>query len=203
MVGVANAEAAADKIMAFETEIAKASWPIADRRDFSKINNPMTMAELSAYAPQLNWAAFFEGADVPPQKRMIVQENTAIRDIVKLYAATPLETLKAWEKFHIADDASPYLSKRSSTAVSTITKTLSGVTENRPRWKRAVDVGRRQASASWSARLCRAVFPGVVQGQDGRAGRQPEGGDGRPDQGQQLDGARDQGGGARQARAWT
>jgi putative endopeptidase len=138
MVGVANAEAAADKIMAFETEIAKASWPIADRRDFSKINNPMTMAELSAYAPQLNWAAFFEGADVPPQKRMIIQENTAIRDIVKLYAATPLDTLKAWEKFHIAHDASPYLSKRFVDSRFNFIKTLSGVTEIRPRWKRGL-----------------------------------------------------------------
>ena len=138
MVGVANAEAEADKVMAFETEIAKASWPIADRRDFSKITNPMTPAELTAYAPQLNWTAFFEGADIPSQKRMIIQENTAIRDIVKLYAATPLDTLKAWEKFHIAYDASPYLSKRFVDSRFDFIKTLSGVTEIRPRWKRGL-----------------------------------------------------------------
>ena len=138
MVGVANAEAAADKVMAFETEIAKVTWPIADRRDFSKINNPMSMAELTAYAPQLNWNAYFEGAQVPAQKRLILQENTSIRDIVKLYAATPLDTLKLWEKFHIAYDASPYLSKRFVDNRFTFIKTLSGVTEIRPRWKRGL-----------------------------------------------------------------
>ena len=138
MVGVANAEAAADKIMAFETAIAKATWPVADRRDFTKINNPMTMAELNAYAPQVNWTALFEGADIPPQKRLILQENTSIRDIAKLYAATPLDTLKLWEKFHIAHDASPYLSKRFVDSRFNFIKTLSGVTEIRPRWKRGL-----------------------------------------------------------------
>ena len=138
MVGVADSEAAADKIMAFETEIAKATWPIADRRDFSKITNRMTMTELTAYAPELNWKAFFEGAEIPNQQRLILQENTSVRDIVKLYAATPLDTLKLWEKFHIADQASPYLSKRFVDNRFEFTKTLSGVTEIRPRWKRGL-----------------------------------------------------------------
>ena len=138
MIGVADAEANADKIMAFETEIAKLTWPIADRRDFSKITNRMTMAELKAYAPQLNWDAFFEAASIPAQKRLILQENTSIRDIVKLYAATPLDTLKVWEKFHIANSASPYLSKRFVDNRFAFTKTLSGVTEIRPRWKRGL-----------------------------------------------------------------
>ena len=138
MVGVADAGAAADKIMALETDIAKATWPIADRRDLSKINNPMTMADLSAYAPEVNWAAFFEGAAIPAQKRVIVQENTSIRDIAKLYAAAPLDTLKLWEKFHVAHQASPYLSKRFVDSRFDFTKTLSGVTEIRPRWKRGL-----------------------------------------------------------------
>ena len=138
MVGVADSEAAADKIMAFETDIAKATWPIADRRDFSKITNRMTMAELTTYAPELNWKVFFEGAQIPDQKRLILQENTSVRDIVKLYAATPLDTLKLWEKFHIADQASPYLSKRFVDNRFAFTKTLSGVTEIRPRWKRGL-----------------------------------------------------------------
>jgi putative endopeptidase len=137
-VGVANPDAAADKIMAFETEIAKATWPAADRRDFSKINNPMSSAELAIYAPEVDWKAFFEGAGIPEQKRLILQENTSIRDIAKLYAATPLDTLKLWEKFHVAHQASPYLSKRFVDSRFNFTKTLSGVTEIRPRWKRGL-----------------------------------------------------------------
>ncbi len=52
-----------DQILAFETEIAKLSWPIADLRDIDKINNPMTLAELAAYAPGLDWARIFAAPD--------------------------------------------------------------------------------------------------------------------------------------------
>lgn len=38
---------AADAVMAFETEVAKASWAAADRRDIDKVNNPMTITDLS------------------------------------------------------------------------------------------------------------------------------------------------------------
>jgi putative endopeptidase len=138
MIGVPDGEAGADKIMAFETAIANASWPVADRRDLGKINNPMSAAELAAYAPGVDWAALSEGAGIAPQKRIIVNENTAIRDIAKLYAATPLDTLKLWQKFHVADQASPYLSKRFVDSRFDFTKTLSGVTELRPRWKRGL-----------------------------------------------------------------
>ncbi|MBL0916728.1 MAG: peptidase M13, partial [Sphingopyxis sp.] len=111
MVGNAAPEKAADEIMAFETEIAKVSWAIADRRDIGKINNPMSSDELAAYAPGLDWKAWFEGSGIAPQKRIIVNENTAVRDIAAIYAKTPLDTIKLWQQFHIADNAAPYLPK--------------------------------------------------------------------------------------------
>ena len=43
LIGTPNAAAAADRVLAFETEIAKLSWPQADLRDLDKLNNPMTL----------------------------------------------------------------------------------------------------------------------------------------------------------------
>ena len=139
-IGQANPAAAADRVLAFETAIAKVSWPSADRRDIDKTNNPMSSAELTKYAPGLDWAAFFAGAKIPPQKRIIVNENTGIRAIAAVYAKTPLSTLKEWEAFHTADQASPYLNKAMVDSRFDYTKTISGVTEQRPRWKRAVSL---------------------------------------------------------------
>ena len=138
MLGTPEPAAAADKIMAFETELAKANWARADRRDLTKLNNPMSLQELKAYAPGADWDAMMTGAGIAPQQRIIVTDNTAVRDIAKIYAATPLETLKLWEKFHVTDQASPYLSKRFVDSRFDFTKTLSGVTELRPRWKRGL-----------------------------------------------------------------
>lgn len=138
LTGAKNPEAAADAIMALETEIAKVSWKIADRRDIGKINNPMSSAELAAYAPGLDWNAWFAGAGIGPQKRMIVNETTAVRDISALYAKTSLDTLKLWQQFHVANQASPYLSKAFVDSRFDYTKVLSGVSELRPRWKRGL-----------------------------------------------------------------
>jgi putative endopeptidase len=137
-IGQPNPAAAADRVMAFETAIAKVSWASADRRDIDKTNNPMSSAQLAKYAPGVDWAAYFAGAKVPPQKRMIVNENSAIRAIAALYAKTPLSTLKEWEAFHTADQASPYLNKAMVDSRFEYTKTISGVQEQLPRWKRAV-----------------------------------------------------------------
>lgn len=138
MIGNPDPEKAADAVLAFETEIAKVSWAIAERRDLGKINNPMSSEALAAYAPGLDWNAWFAGAEIPAQKRIIVNENTAIRDIAALYGKTPLDTLKLWQEFHVADNAANYLSGDWVDSRFEFSKALSGVTEMRPRWKRGL-----------------------------------------------------------------
>ncbi|MFC0104054.1 M13 family metallopeptidase [Sphingopyxis terrae] len=138
MIGNPDPEKAADAVLAFETEIAKVSWAIAERRDLGKINNPMSSEALAAYAPGLDWSAWFAGAAIPAQKRIIVNENTAIRDIAALYGKTPLDTLKLWQEFHVADNAANYLSDDWVDSRFEFSKALSGVTEMRPRWKRGL-----------------------------------------------------------------
>ena len=137
-IGTPDPAAAASKIMAFETEIAALSWDVAERRQIEKVNNPYSFDELKAYAPGIDWDAYFAGADLAPQKRLIAQENTAIQRLAKLYQATPLDTLKLWQQFHIADQASPYLGKSMVDSRFQYTSTLTGTTQLLPRWKRAI-----------------------------------------------------------------
>jgi putative endopeptidase len=58
--------------------------------------------------------------------------------LAALYAKTPLETLKTWERFKVADQASNYLSKAFVDSKFAFTKTLSGAKELRPRWRRGI-----------------------------------------------------------------
>jgi len=138
MIGTPDAAAKADVIMAFETEIAKLSWPQADLRNIDKLNNPMTPAQLTAYAPGFDWNAYLtETRTMTP--KIIVADNTAVKAMAALYDRTPLETLKTWERFKVADQASNYLSKRFVDSKFEFTKTLSGAKELRPRWRRGID----------------------------------------------------------------
>jgi len=140
-VAYPNAAQAAKDIVALETSIAEASWTRTERRDSTKTYNPMTLADLPAYAPGFDWAAFFNAAGVAKAKKIVVGENTAMPKIAKVFADTPLETLKAWETFRTADQAAPYLSSQFvDLQWGFRSKELSGAQAQRPRWKRSISV---------------------------------------------------------------
>lgn len=137
LTGTPGAAAKADAILAFETEIAKLSWPRADRRDINKLNNPMTLAQLEAYAPGVDWTAYLNRTGTLSPS-MIVTDNSAVKALAALYARTPLNLLKDWQRFKVTDQAANYLSKRFVDSKFEFTKTLSGATEQRPRWRRGI-----------------------------------------------------------------
>jgi putative endopeptidase len=110
-----------------------------ERRGPDKTYNPMTQAELAAFTPGFDWRAFFEAASLGVADRVIVSEKSAFPRIVAVYAATPVEVIKAWQAFTIADNAAFYLSKPFSTARFEFRdKMLSGQPEEAVRWKRAI-----------------------------------------------------------------
>ena len=139
LIGWKDAAANAKAIVALETKIADASWTKAEQRDLDKIYNPMTVAELSAFAPGFDWKGFLNAAGLGAADRVIVAENTAFPKLAAIFAATDLNTLKAWVAYHTADNASPYLSKAFADAWFDLhAKKLGGQKEQKVRWKRGV-----------------------------------------------------------------
>ncbi len=138
LVGYAAPAQAADAIVKLETRVAEVSWTKTDERDIDKTINPMSPAELQAYAPGIDWTRYLAAAGTPDQAKLIVGPKTAIQKLAAIYAETPLETLKAWEAFHITDNAAPYLAKRFDESQFAFAKVLNGVAVQMPRWKRGV-----------------------------------------------------------------
>ena len=140
-IGWAQPQATAKQLVALETEIAKVSWTKVDQRDSDKTYNPMTVAELKKAAPGFAWQSFLDGAEIPKVTRVIASENTAFPKIAAIYAKTPLPLLKAWAAFTLTDSAAPYLGKDFDDANFAFhSHELSGVPEQRPRWKRATSL---------------------------------------------------------------
>ena len=138
MIGWEAPQQSAAAILAFETAIAGASWTVAEQRDSEKTYNPTSVAQLQQTAP-FPWRRLLEGANLRNLERVVVLENTAVAKIADLFAQTPVDTLKAWQAFHLTDSAAPYLSKRFVTASFDFRgKTLGGVLEISERWKRGV-----------------------------------------------------------------
>ncbi|HET6972047.1 MAG TPA: M13-type metalloendopeptidase [Phenylobacterium sp.] len=130
----------AKAIVEFETKLAEGSWTRVERRDRDKTYNPMSVAELNAYTPGFDWNRYLAQTELPKGvDRIVVTTNTAFPKVAAVYKDTPLATLKAWQAFHLADGAAPYLSKRFVDANFAFrAKELGGQPEQKPRWKRAV-----------------------------------------------------------------
>jgi putative endopeptidase len=145
LCGWPSAKSQAVSIVALETRIAEASWTRAEQHDPPKLYNPMSPAELAAYAPGFPWAAFLGGAGLESKTRVIVAEKTAFPRIARIFADTPIETLKAWLAFTFADTAAPYLASSFASAHFRFRDhVLLGIQEQPVRWKlgiRAVSGG--------------------------------------------------------------
>jgi putative endopeptidase len=138
-IGWPDAARKAADIVAFETQVAKVSWTLAEHRDRDKTYNPMTVAALQRYAPGFAFKPFLAAAGLGSVDRVILNANTAFPKLAALYAKTPVATLKAWQAFHLVDSAAPYLSDRFVNARFEFrNKTLAGQPQIRPRWKRGV-----------------------------------------------------------------
>ena len=136
---VAEAHAKAVAVMAFETQVAKAQWPIEKRRDVDATYNPRTKSQLSVYAPGFEWQAFLAASEIGTRESLILSELSAIRALAAIFKRTPLPTLQAYLTFHYLSDHAPYLPKRFDDArFAFYGRTLRGQPEQRERWKRAV-----------------------------------------------------------------
>jgi len=134
-----DADARAKDVVAFETKIADASWTKTQQRDPVATYNPTTVADLANTASGFAWKDFFAQANLAKVDRVVVAENTAFPKLTAIFAAAPVDVLQAWQAFHIADNASPYLSRPFADAYFEMrNKTLSGQQEQQVRWKRGV-----------------------------------------------------------------
>jgi endothelin-converting enzyme/putative endopeptidase len=60
LAGIPDAAAKAKRIVNLETAIARLHWTPEQSRDAKATNNPMTLAQLQAFAPQVDWKAYYK-----------------------------------------------------------------------------------------------------------------------------------------------
>src|SRR4051794_18109141 len=139
LLGWPDPAGAAAGAIAFETKVAEGSWDKTKLRDPTTQYNPHSPAELATLAPGLDWAALLGDAKLGDRDRLIVGQPDAFTRLAATYSATPLDTLKAWMAFRVADTAAVYLPKTFADARFAFRgKTLLGQAQMAPRWKQAM-----------------------------------------------------------------
>lgn len=140
LAGWAHTDQTARDILAMEKRIAEASWTSAESREFVKTTNYFSVADLDTFAPGFPWSAFLRGKGLSIE-RVLVNEVTAFPRIARVFAETPLETLKAWQATAWVDAAALFLPQRFSDARFRFReKVMEGRETPVPRWQRGIDV---------------------------------------------------------------
>ena len=128
-----------EEILAFETRLADASWSNIKLRDANGRYNKFKTADLAKLAPGVDWASMFEASGVDPGDEVIVNTPSYFEKLDEIIKQTSLDTLKDYAKFQVIDSYAPYLSDPFVVAHFNLhRKELGGVTEQSPRWKRAI-----------------------------------------------------------------
>lgn len=140
----AAATASADKVMAFETALAKVSRPLAELRDPQKNYNKMAPAELTRkYTPAIAWGPRLREWKLDPSY-VIVGQPEFFAGLQKLLVQTPVPVLRDYLRVHLVDDYATTLGKAfDDEHFDFYGRVLSGQQEQRPRWKRVLDAENR------------------------------------------------------------
>ena len=117
LAGFKDADKRAAQIFALETEIAKAHWTRADRRDEDKVYNPMSYSDLKKLAPQFAWNAYFAEAGIPTaspkgERQVIVAEKSAFPLLAEIFAKTPVSVWRDYLTVHYLHTYAAYLPKK-------------------------------------------------------------------------------------------
>lgn len=141
LAGVADAAAAAGRVVALESRLASHHWDNVTLRDPQKTYNLKTAEEASALFPLL--ATWFEAAGIDAGKRQeIVMSTPPFFDgAAALLESEPLAHWQEWLAMRVVGAAAPYLSSAFVDAnFAFYGTTLSGTPRNKDRWKRGVAV---------------------------------------------------------------
>jgi endothelin-converting enzyme/putative endopeptidase len=135
----ARASAQARVVMAIETALARASLTNVERRDPYKLFHKVDRAALDALTPAFAWGPFLEAQGVAGVTTFNVTEPAFFKAFSGLLGTQPLSAWKTYLKWHVAHARAPYLRKAFYQAnFDFFSKTLRGVAEPPPRWKRCV-----------------------------------------------------------------
>ncbi len=149
----------AARVLEIEIALAKASLTRVDRRDPYKIFHKMDLKGVRALTPEFDWDAYLHASGLPRLNVFNVTEPEFYRELQRQLHLMPLDDIKTYLRWHYARAASPYLSKAFvDENFAFFSRTLRGVKELRPRWKRCVSLVDAQLGEALGEEFVRRAF---------------------------------------------
>lgn len=141
LAGEKNAKAGAEKVLAIETDLADYHWTRVQNRDREKTYNKYTLDQLSATTSAFNWKEFVKESGVKVATDFVVSQPSYLEGMNNVLAKYPVEDWKTYLTVKVIRDYAEYLSSPFVEAnFNFYSKTLRGVQQMQPRWKRGVNL---------------------------------------------------------------
>ena len=141
---VGNSDADAERMMeaawAIEYRIGIKTLSQVDQRDPQKTIHVMPWEQFLNDFKGINWIAYRDALDMPKDiDKVDVSQLEPLHEVEKVLAETSVEDLKAYMELKVVKAYSRFLSDAFTDRSFEATKAISGVQEQEPRWKRAVN----------------------------------------------------------------
>lgn len=139
LADVAEPQAAAERIMALETRLAKQHMLKEDTRDLNKLYNMYTVADLPQLMPNFDWSAFMKAAQFDSLDQIVVGMVDYTKALDSIISSTDIDTWKNYLRFHLLDASATELTKELDDRRFAFRGTvMRGTPEQREDWRRSV-----------------------------------------------------------------
>jgi putative endopeptidase len=136
-----DAVADAGKIMALETELAKASMTRVAMREPSATYHKTMMPDLEKLVPAIDWPAYFKSIGLTSTPAFVnVGQPDFFKRANELLNSVPLADWRAYMRYHLIDAAASWLSTPFVNEDFAYNSLYSGARAMLPRWRRCLRV---------------------------------------------------------------
>jgi putative endopeptidase len=136
----ATAQKKMEAQIAIETRIAKASYDNVKLRDINANYHKMGYIDLLTNYPGIDWGNTLLASGLPAIDSLCMSQPEPIHEVEKILAESSLDDLKTYMEGMVISGASSQLDDKFRAEAFALSSVLSGVKQDRPRWKRAVSL---------------------------------------------------------------
>ena len=139
LAGLDNGAAAAEAIMELETRLAGEHMLKEETRNMVALYNKVPLSELPDLMPGFAWADYLKVAGIDGIDGLVVTQMDYMKALDGIIADVDMETWKTYLTWKAVDHYAAYLNEEMDNQnFEFFSKTLNGIEQQLPRWKRAV-----------------------------------------------------------------
>nr|WP_269468706.1 M13 family metallopeptidase [Alteromonas sp. ASW11-130] len=140
LAGIEEPQRTAEALYLLEERIAQAHMKKEDTRNIAALYNKIPTSELNTIMSDFDWSGYLKEAGVPNIDSVVITQLDYMKSLNEIIKDTSLDTWKDYLKWGVVRNMADFLSEEfSNKNFEFYSKTLYGVEEQLPTWRRGVN----------------------------------------------------------------